>query len=645
MYITPDSLVYLIKNTKNDPNYQNTIYFTDRDQQAAYFQSKAYTVIDKMTYENKMKGRLRIGMPIGTIYGTSYMMFKNPSFENKWFYAFVTNYEYVNNDVTDVFFELDVIQTYLFDYILLQSMVERMSQPLSDAIGINIIPEGLDTGEYYYEEIADNHLLWTGDWQIVVFTTLNSTGAAQSTISGSIMGGLYSGLNYYAFNTDASGIAAVNNYLEQVSACGAESSVVSIVMIPKILMDNIGPSDATYTFSVDMTSTALGSYTPRNKKLLTSPYRGVYLTNGQGGVASYAAEYFTNSLLPEFTMHFSLGAVSDCLIQPIGYRGGARQYGLELTGFPQCAYTTDGYKAWMARNSGFLTIAQSELEKQNEYQAQAIGYQQSGLGIQKNISSLDFKNNQAAAQNALDSAKLSRMQANAGFGGYTTPLGFLKPQNYYYNETGTNPRGGPAGTLEYHNWNAESADIAISAANQSSGYNADLQQYINQNYSNQENQLNSQKAYINDMTALGIQKLAMQKHVASLTPPQFHGASVGSAAKQFGDFGYHAGKFRIREDYAQRIDDFFDMYGYAQNRIMAPYRNTRKHWTYLKTKGALFQNLNVPSAEMAAIQRLYDGGIRWWKDGDAIGGYYDPVTPGGTVLMNEDNTPISNPTL
>lgn len=628
MYIAPDTLIYLIKNIKLDPFYQNTIYFADEGAQETYFKNKAYTVLDKHTYQRKTRGVIRVGMPIATVYGTSYMMFKNTSFENKWFYAFVTNYEYVNDDTTDIYYEIDIIQTYFFDYILLQSMVERMSQPLSDAIGANLIPEGLDTGEYMYDEISDSHLLWTGDWQIVVFTTLNNNGTAQSTIDGSIMGGLYSGLNYYAFNTDASGVAAVNAYLEQVSACGAESSVVSIVMIPKILMDNIGPSDATYSFTVDMSSPALGNYVPRNKKLLTAPYRGIYLTNGQGGVASYAAEYFSNTVLPSFVLHFSLGAVSDCLVQPVGYRGGARQFGLELTGFPQCAYTTDGYKAWMARNSGFLTLNQTELEVQNKYQAQAIDIQQSGIDIQRQGSSIDLKYDRIGTQNTLSGLRLQSQQQSTAGAQIGSFFNNLKNLDF----SGTNY------ALEQNNLARQNATQSLDYAREMSGIQGQM-------YNNQSSALNNQKALNNAMTQLGVQQLAMQKHVASLTPPQFHGVSVGSASKQFGDFGYHAGKFRIREDYANRIDDFFDMYGYAQNRIMPPYRNTRKHWTYLKTKGALFQNLNVPSDEMAAIQRLYDGGIRWWKDGDAIGGYYDPVTPGSSTLMNEDNTPINNPTL
>ena len=642
MYIVPDTLIYLIKNIRLDPTYQNTIYFSDENAQQRYFQSKAYVTLDRHTYQRKTMGRIRIGMPIGSVYGTSYMMFKNTSFENKWFYAFVTNYEYVNDDTTDIFYELDLIQTYLFDYVPLECMVERMSHPETDAVGANILPEGLDTGEYYYNEIADPNLLWNGSWKIVVFTTLNNNGSGQSTIDGSIMGGLYSGLNYYAFDTDANGVQAVNNYLSQVSACGAESSVVAIVMIPSILMASIGPTDATYTFSIDMSGQSLGGYTPRNKKLLTSPFRGIYLTNGQGGCASYAAEYFANASLPTFTLHFSLGAVSDCLVQPNNYRGGARQYGLELTGFPQCAYTTDGYKAWMARNSGFLTLAQTELETQNRYQNDALALQQSGAEISRDIGTSGNRSAMIGANYAKMGAELSYQQATSL--GQQLSLGnYINPNNWSGGGSDTFA-GRTRETLQYHNWAAESAGLAGAQAQQAANDAAQAERFNDRGYANTTAQIANSKAAGNAMTEIAVQKLAMQKHVASLTPPQFHGQSVGSASKQFGDFGYHAGVFRIREDCAQRLDDYFDLYGYAQNRIMPPYRQTRKHWTYLKTRGAHFQNLRVPAGEMEAIEHLYDGGMRWWTDGDIIGGYNDFV-PGTQTRYNADNTPLAQPIL
>lgn len=624
MYIAPDSTVKLIKNLRLSP--VDTAFFSTPAAQEAYFSSKAFVTLTDYTVVRHTRGLIYVNLPIGRVFGTSYMMFKNTSFENKWFYAFVTNYEYVNNDTTAVFFSLDLNQTYLAgtDYTLLESMVARMSHPLRDLAGDNIIPESLDTGEMVFEEVADSNLLWTGDWKICVFTTLNNNGDAQSTVDGQIMGGVYSGLNMYEFATDAAGVQAVNNYLSQVSACGAENSVVAIVMLPDVLL-RMNTNSYTYTFTINDHIDNGSGYVPRNKKLLTSPFKGIYVTNGQGVVASYSIEYFQNVVQPQFNLRFSLGCVSDCMLQPINYKGGARQFGVELSGFPQCAYTTDGFKAWMARNGNILAINQTMLETQTGYANQQILLQDKGAAITTNasIAGLDLSNKNIANEMAMKTrdAQLSPMWSIAG--------GDIK--------------GAVRGFMTTGDW------LGVNALARQNGVNMMAQNMLSQDtakasFENAQASRSLSMAQNNEMLALQTQLIAAQKHVASLTPPSFHGQSVGNASKLMGDFGYHVGIFHAPESFVRNADDFFDAYGYSQNRIMPPYRKTRKWWTYLKTAGLNAYNHNVPDEDMRAIKALYDAGIRWWVNPDTIGGYYDFV-PGTSVRYNEDNTPLSNPEL
>lgn len=622
MYITPDSTVKLIKGLRISP--VDTGFFADATTQENYFSSKAFVTLTDYTVIKHTKGLIYVNLPIGRVYGTSYMMFKNTSFENKWFYAFVTNYEYVNNDTTAVFFTLDVNQTYLAgtDYILLESMVSRMSEPLADNAGQNIIAESLDTGEMLFEEVSDPNLLWTGDWKICVFTTLNNNGDAQSSVDGQMMGGVYSGLNMYEFSTDASGVQAVNNYLSQVSACGAENSVVAIVMLPDVLL-RMNTNSYTYTFSINNHIDNASGYTPRNKKLLTSPFKGIYVTNGQGVVASYAIEYFTGQ--PSFTLRFSLGCVGDCMLQPSNYKNGARQFGVELSGFPQCAYTTDGFKAWMARNANILAINQTMLETQTGYANQQIAIQQTSA--QQTVD-LSLGANNLTQKNIANTGALNTRNAQMA------PV---------YSLMGGSFAGATQNLMKTGDWVGQNALERENLVN-TLGISMIQADQLRNDFANSSAQRALATAQNNDMLALQTQMIAAQKHVASLTPPSFHGQSVGNANKLSGDFGYHIGIFHAPENFVRNADDFFDAYGYAQNRIMPPYRKTRKWWTYLKTAGLNVVNLNVPDEDMKAIKALYDAGVRWWTNIDTIGGYYDFV-PNTSVRYNEDNVPLSTPLL
>ena len=667
-WIIPDSTIYFLKGIRLNENYTDTAYFDTEQDQNDYFMSKVATSLtqENYSYLRHTVGQIKVKLTMRQLQGCTYMMFKNTGlvdqtkkYEDKWYYCFVTNYEYINDETTLVFFEIDLLQTYMFDYTTKPCMVERQ-HATDDTLGKNLVPEGLDTGEYVYDEQNDSHLLWT-NWKICIFHTLNNDGNAVSTIDGQMMGGLYSGLNIKVCNT----VAQANTFLTNVSACALEGAVVAVVMLPSDLI-NID----TYTYSgltlpTTYTDINAPSYTPHNNKCYLAPFRGIYVTNGQGTVASYNIEDFSNPSSISFTLKFSLGCVSDCMLQPNNYRGESRQYGVELSGFPQCAYTTDGFKSWMARNAGFLALAQTDLEQQNQYQNQALKYQQQGLNIGINETNTAYKmdRNNTIAMRDLANRGIELQRQKGIVGGTIGAMGAgLAAETAVGAIAGTGPIGAIAGIgamaysgyqtimgldqqgLEQQKINMQ-ADQAIKFADASNAF-------ANQRYRVNTADIANQKAAINAANAIAIKQLAMQKHVASLTPPSFHGQSVGSATKLFGDFGYHIGIFKSRAQFVRKADDFFDLYGYAQNELFNPYRKARKHWTYIKTRGANFRDISspltnrgVPADDMAAINNLYDGGIRFWTDPDKIGNYTSKVDPDDpdSPTYQEDNTILTNP--
>ena len=70
------------------------------------------------------------------------------SIDNKIYYCFITDVEYVNNRVSRVFFEIDYLQTYWFNFTVPANFIEREHCAVSeDTINNNLINEQLDTGE------------------------------------------------------------------------------------------------------------------------------------------------------------------------------------------------------------------------------------------------------------------------------------------------------------------------------------------------------------------------------------------------------------------------------------------------------------------------------------------------------------------
>ena len=96
-YIEPNSTIRLLTGCPLDKTYDHTIYFASQSAQTSYFQS-----LTKYTYSNysyiRQTRTIKVQADAGAnLYDCNYLMFKNTSFENKWFYAFVTSIEYVNN--------------------------------------------------------------------------------------------------------------------------------------------------------------------------------------------------------------------------------------------------------------------------------------------------------------------------------------------------------------------------------------------------------------------------------------------------------------------------------------------------------------------------------------------------------------------
>lgn len=155
MDIVPNSTIILLSGVPLDNTYSDTLYFTTPALQSSHFQtSSAYTrhTYSNQSYQRVGKGVARVDDTADNLYNVNYMMFQNTAYGSKWFYAFVTSVEYVNNTTTDIYFELDVLQTYHFDYELEPCFVERET-PETDELYENLQAEPVSVGDIVCHDI------------------------------------------------------------------------------------------------------------------------------------------------------------------------------------------------------------------------------------------------------------------------------------------------------------------------------------------------------------------------------------------------------------------------------------------------------------------------------------------------------------
>lgn len=102
--------------------------------------------LEDFTYQRK-DFIIRIPQVYETIEKYNYVMYKNPDYSTKYYYAYITDIRYINDNMTEVTIKTDVFQTWQFDFIYMRSFVER-EHVNNDTIGLHTIPESVERGEY-----------------------------------------------------------------------------------------------------------------------------------------------------------------------------------------------------------------------------------------------------------------------------------------------------------------------------------------------------------------------------------------------------------------------------------------------------------------------------------------------------------------
>lgn len=158
-YIIPDSDIILLKDVHIDPSYTETIYFATPEEQFSYFYNllirpAPYTGVrlTDYSYLRVNNNVIQVEGKAEELYNCNYMLFRNTAYGNKWFYAFILQADYVNDNTVNLTFDIDVIQTWLFETVLEPCFVEREHQETDEA-GDNLLAEPVDVGEIICQNI------------------------------------------------------------------------------------------------------------------------------------------------------------------------------------------------------------------------------------------------------------------------------------------------------------------------------------------------------------------------------------------------------------------------------------------------------------------------------------------------------------
>lgn len=147
----PNGYIYLCKIPELPSDYSHTYSFDTPLEQKDYFMNQVYLMFTDVQYMKKDQS-FKIPMPYDNIKEVvNYAIFSNDPRDSKIYYAFISDMEYINENTTKIYLQLDIIQTYMFDYDLKPSFVERMHVDRWNRDGSltkEVEPEDLELGEH-----------------------------------------------------------------------------------------------------------------------------------------------------------------------------------------------------------------------------------------------------------------------------------------------------------------------------------------------------------------------------------------------------------------------------------------------------------------------------------------------------------------
>lgn len=562
-------------------DYNHVRHFDTKQQQIDYFNGK--NVVHSMTQTTIVTGEkgsfIKADVSIDKLYETNYVIFLNPDFGNKYFYAFIKHLEYGNMGMTRVYIEVDVMQTWMFDYQIKPSYIERQHCTLRDTAGnpiINTIPEQLDFGSEY--DIITEDVQYPSNFMYLVVVTskvISFTDEAMS-VKGSLAPGYVgspSPLFYYVF--------LINRSTKDVPEQLAYKNAMSLQDLNQVFSGDTEIVNAIQTMyitdwcGIQFNETDL-AHVPANEEVALE-YISV------GGIPK--AVFRVDAVIPYFD--------GKELTFTNKFAGLPNFFETKLYMYPYTVYEMDDLKGnrltfrgeyingddiiLTVRGAvGFANKMSYELKNYNGSAGRQSSYQQAV--IDNNPNDVPIVSSYLAAYLQGNKNSIQAQKTNANARGSANMLGSFVTGAVLAGS------GSPVG-------------VATGVATAFSGIidrHVDIQ--------TTENTL-----------------LATAQDATNIPP---------SVAKMGGNTAYDYGnglngiriiKKTIKPEYRDILAHYWNKYGYKYHKVDHPNRHTRQYWNYLKTVNITIIG-DINNDDLRTIKNIYDSGVTLWHTND-IGNY------------------------
>ena len=525
--LEPQSNITLV-NVPWDNNYQNVRNFNDIGAQGAFFSNLFPRIsFEEYTYLRKDKS-IRVGAGVDEIREYNYLYYNNG--DGKTYYCFIEDYNYISENVTELIIKIDVYQTYMFEYTILKSFVEREHVTLSsDVAGNYTFPEELETGEYISREFTN--VAETQNTYLIIQIGKNPYNNLETfnyTNKDGIMqfGYMFAYKISELTDTTSKEWDCFRDLITKVRKQGISENIFAVYSVPYFVIGERYTNnllEEKYPCMIKWDDTNYGSkneiekifsppfgengfnylgktYTAKNNKLLTYPYKYLSVSNNVGSLNTYRYENFENGI-PKFILKGVMSIGGSIKLIPENYNGQTRNEneGIILGKYPQFMWGNDVYTNWLTQNA--INVLGDFID----------------VGLTFTKSGISLVGGQPVAGTSYAFSGMQKIISNIG--------------NIYKHSFAPNTISG----------NASGGDI---------------------------NSSSSQNTFIISHN-------------------------------------------EIKPEYAEIIDNFFEMYGYKINKLKVPETTSRKYWNYVKTIDINMEG-NIPETDLTELKNIFNNGVTIW---------------------------------
>lgn len=309
-------------------------------------------------------------------YDYNYLRFMN---KNKSYFAFITGYEYVNDNTLDIFFEIDVLGTYWADFSFQECFIQREHVAKNlDTVGAYTMPEPVALGEYTCIEEETIDALSQKKFSVMFFMCPSITKETLiNSYDAGVRNGVICGCEMFAVNavdpTDIT-ITPPEHIMAQLVGGSVnvdtilrayfndEFTCINAFFVPDVLIGTApyAPSaDTSFTRSIASDgSVSVNGVAIKNGKTFTSPYMYIEVDNRQGTTTRYKWELFPQANTANFWCYGTCIPSPTILCVPATYAGVEKDFNNAnaIAEFPQCPVSSSDIGNWINQHLNGVAI-------------------------------------------------------------------------------------------------------------------------------------------------------------------------------------------------------------------------------------------------------------------------------------------------